>query len=47
VHAVDELGCIREFSEVDYIREGVPITWTFYLEDGRFDIELLSQCRNP
>ena len=28
-----------ETSVVSPLREGAPITWTFYLEDGRFDIE--------
>ena len=28
-----------ETSVVGELREGAPITWTFYLEDGRFDIE--------
>jgi hypothetical protein len=28
-----------ETSVVGEFREGAPITWTFYLEDGAFDIE--------
>lgn len=28
-----------ETSVVGAFREGAPVTWTFYLEDGRFDIE--------
>ena len=28
-----------ETSVVGPLREGAPITWTFYLEDGPFDIE--------